>query len=245
MQRGYISELFVSFQGEGLHVGRRQLFIRFAGCNLRCRYCDTPGSLERVADYQFHDGNGSRRQGTNPISVEQLLQLASSLIAGRGGVDGVALTGGEPLLQSEFIARLIGDARLPHPRLLETNGMLPERLAVVLPQVDSVSMDIKIPSNTGEPGFWDEHERFLSLARGKVYVKVLVDDATRPEEVERAGRLVAKCAPEAPVYVQPITSIDSNLSISSNTLSTLFAELRRHLADVRVLPQTHKMLGVP
>ena len=244
MHRGYITEVFVSFQGEGLHVGRRQLFIRFAGCNLRCRYCDTPGSLERVGAYQVHDANGAVRRGSNPVTVEELVQLASAIIADFGQVDGVALTGGEPLLQSDFIVRLLGDPRIPRPRLLETNGMLPERLAEVLPELDAVSMDIKIASNTGEPAFWDEHERFLTLARGKAYVKILVDDETRIDEIARAGRLVARCAPETPVYLQPITSPDARVHVSSRTISTLFAELRRNLADVRVVPQTHKMLGI-
>jgi len=39
---GRIFEIFSSFQGEGTLVGRRQIFIRFAGCPLRCSYCDTP-----------------------------------------------------------------------------------------------------------------------------------------------------------------------------------------------------------
>ncbi|HPX77174.1 MAG TPA: 7-carboxy-7-deazaguanine synthase QueE, partial [Methanobacterium sp.] len=39
-----ISEIFSSIQGEGKLVGRRQVFIRFSGCNLTCNYCDTPQS---------------------------------------------------------------------------------------------------------------------------------------------------------------------------------------------------------
>lgn len=244
MQRGYISELFVSFQGEGLHVGRRHLFIRFAGCNLRCRYCDTPDSLERVDVYRIQQSDGSNREGVNPVSVEELVQLADGLIREHGYVDGVAFTGGEPLLQSDFIARVVDDLRIPRPRLLETNGMLPEKLADVLPAIDSVSMDIKIPSNSGEGDLWDEHARFLTVARGKVYVKVLVDDTTRREEVRRAGRLVAEYAPETSVYLQPITSVDSRVHVSAQTLSCLYSELRQWVADVRVLPQTHKMLGI-
>ena len=39
-----IVEIFSSIQGEGLLVGRRQIFVRFAGCNLDCNYCDTEDS---------------------------------------------------------------------------------------------------------------------------------------------------------------------------------------------------------
>src|SRR6476620_8725923 len=56
--KGYLSEIFVSFQGEGLYTGRRQLFLRLSGCHMRCRYCDTPGSLERSSHFQVYASNG-------------------------------------------------------------------------------------------------------------------------------------------------------------------------------------------
>src|SRR6185295_1944409 len=45
---GWIREVFASFQGEGTHVGRRTVFVRTAGCSLRCRFCDTPEALVRT-----------------------------------------------------------------------------------------------------------------------------------------------------------------------------------------------------
>ena len=41
-----VSEVFSAIQGEGAHVGRRQVFLRLAGCNIRCTYCDQPEALE-------------------------------------------------------------------------------------------------------------------------------------------------------------------------------------------------------
>ncbi|MGH7788599.1 MAG: 7-carboxy-7-deazaguanine synthase QueE [Candidatus Binatia bacterium] len=244
MAKGYISEVFVSFQGEGVHAGRRQLFLRLSGCNLRCRYCDTPDSLERSSRYRVHHANGRVEEGSNPLTAAQLLALTLPLIADGPPVDGVSITGGEPLLQADFLAELLADARLPRPRLLETNGMLPDRLAQVLPVIDVVSMDFKLPSNTGEPAFWEAHQAFLTAAGGKAYVKVLVDAVTAEDDVVRAGEIIATSAPATAVFVQPITNAAGRVELDGRRLAAFYATLRTELADVRVLPQTHKMLGI-
>lgn len=241
MADGYLSEIFLSFQGEGTQVGRRQLFVRLAGCNLRCRYCDTPDSLERVPSCRVSAADGTLRELANPLSAAAVLDAALPLIEAEAPVDGMALTGGEPLLQTEFLAELLADDRWPRPRLLETNGMLPESLRAVLPLVDVVSMDIKLPSNSGERGFWDQHARFLAIAGDKAYVKVLVDAGTDLDDVDRAAALVGD---RAAVFLQPITAGDGRVDVTANDLRRFFAAARRHVADVRVLPQTHKMLAI-
>jgi organic radical activating enzyme len=235
--------MFVSFQGEGTEVGRRHLFIRFSGCNLRCRYCDTPSSLEREAEYRIHSADGLIR-GTNPIDKNTILNCFAELRAQAGALDGVALTGGEPLLQAEFIAHLLEDDSIPRPRLLETAGVLPDKLAVVLPFVEIVSMDIKLPSNSGEPHFWAEHESFLEQCRDRVYVKILVDDGTSASDLDRAAQMIRRTAPEVPVFLQPITGADGRVEAGWERLEESFSILRNYVSDVRVLPQTHKMLGV-
>ncbi len=244
MTKGYLSEMFTSFQGEGVHAGRRHLFIRLGGCNLRCRYCDTPDSLERASAFRIrHPGRGSEEL-LNPISPAEVIEHAQRLLVDGEAIDGVALTGGEPLLQAPFLSELLADDRLPRPRLLETNGMLPEPLRRVLPLVDVVSMDIKLPSNSGEAGFWQAHARFLELGRGKIYVKILVDARTLESEVEHAAALVESHAPEAPVFLQPITDEHGRVDIEAAQLTNHYRVTRRHTADVRVLPQTHKILGI-
>jgi organic radical activating enzyme len=167
-----------------------------------------------------------------------------ALLENVGGADGLAITGGEPLLQADFLAEVLADARWPRPRMLETSGTQPEKLSVVLPVLDAVSMDIKLPSNTGEAGFWDEHARFLAAARGKAYVKILVDEGTALEEVERTAALVGSECPNAAVFLQPITSPSGRIDVKPDTLNRFFAAVRRRVADTRVLPQTHKLLGI-
>ncbi|MDX2171351.1 MAG: 7-carboxy-7-deazaguanine synthase QueE [Deltaproteobacteria bacterium] len=243
MAQGFLSEIFVSFQGEGIHAGRRQLFVRLAGCNLRCRYCDTPDSLERVPSFRVYDADGGSRELPNPVSPAAALAAALPLLDGEP-IDGVAVTGGEPLMQAAFVAELLADARLPRPRLLETNGMLPDPLAEVLPVVDVVSMDIKLPSNSGERAFWEPHARFLDLAADKAYVKVLIDAGTDLAEVERAADLTRNRAPRASLFLQPISAPNGGIDLDAAGLSRFFRAARERHPDVRLLPQAHKALAI-
>lgn len=79
----YVAETFTSLQGEGMLVGTPSHFIRTSGCNLRCRWCDTP--------YTSWLPEGSRRP------LPQLVEEARV-----AGVGHVVVTGGEPLLQREI-----------------------------------------------------------------------------------------------------------------------------------------------
>ena len=245
MKPGYLSEIFVSFQGEGAHVGRRHLFVRLAGCNLRCRYCDTPDSLERTGGFTVYDGNGSAEARLNPVAAAELAALVGAILERDTPIDALALTGGEPLTQSEFLSDFLSAGRFSVPILLETNGVLPRRLRDVLPMVDIISMDIKPPSNTGEAEFWSEHAAFLELSRCKdVYVKILVDQATTDDDIDRAAALVAGVRPIVATFMQPIMDEAGLPAISAERLTQLYCLARQRLDSIRVLPQTHKLLGI-
>jgi len=244
MQRGFLSEIFASFQGEGLFAGQRHLFVRLSGCNLRCAYCDTPDSLERESGYTLHLSAGEKR-GRNPLTPGELTRLVAPWFEGGGALDAIAVTGGEPLMQADFLGQWLRDLRPAVPVLLETNGMLPEALAEVLEVIDIVSMDLKLPSNTREPQFWRQHEDFLRLARSRrAYVKMLVDRATASEEFERGAALVGAINRAIPVFVQPIVDPSGALATDEELLTRFHAQARRHLDDVRVMPQLHKLIGV-
>lgn len=245
---GNVSEIFVSFQGEGLHAGRRQLFVRFGGCPLRCRYCDTPESLVPVAACRILGPDGAHRR-SNPFAAPALDALVESLVASAPQLHAIAVTGGEPLAQADFLVEWLAGRRSTLPVLLETAGILPVRLARVLPWVAIVSLDVKCPSNTGQRARWDEHEACLAAAVGggrDVYVKVPVDETTDPGEVEHAARLVARVAGGVPLFLTPLTEPDTTrLTVTATTAERLQALASRHHPDVRVLPQLHKVLGIP
>jgi organic radical activating enzyme len=242
-----VSEIFVSFQGEGLHAGRRHLFVRFGGCPLRCRWCDTPESLVPVARCRIlgPDGESSR---SNPLAAAALDALVTALAAAAPPLHAIALTGGEPLVQAAFLDGWLPSRSLALPVLLETAGILPARLERVLPWVAIVSLDLKCPSNTGERARWDEHAACLraALAAGReVYVKMPVDENTTPEDVARGAALVAAADPHVPLFLTPLTEPASpRLTITANAVERLHAVASRRHPDVRVLPQLHKVLGI-
>jgi len=118
-----INELFYSIQGESSYMGWPCVFIRLAGCNLRCTYCDT--------QYAFHEGT--------EMSIPEILQA----------IDGfwtrlVLVTGGEPMLQKsvhELFAKLL---ERDYTVLVETGGQI--SLADVDARVHKI-MDFKCPSS--------------------------------------------------------------------------------------------------
>jgi 7-carboxy-7-deazaguanine synthase len=103
-----MAEIFYSVQGEGAWTGTPAVFVRLAGCNLACTFCDTDYALRFLA------------------AVPDVVALVR---AAGGGCPMVVLTGGEPLAQTEapaLIAALRADGRRVH---IETNGTID----VVLP----------------------------------------------------------------------------------------------------------------
>ena len=210
---------------------------------MRCRYCDTPDSLERGDGFVVHSASGSTAYA-NPIEPRAVVAIVAHLIETEGPIDAISLTGGEPLTQPQFLFDFLRAAHFAVPVMLETAGVLPKPLATVLPHIDVVSMDIKLPTNTGEPAFWDEHAKFLELAVTKdLYVKILVDDATTNDGFERALELLERY-PTIPVFLQPVMSASAEPTIGMARLGALQCLARRRLARVRVVPQVHKFLKI-
>jgi 7-carboxy-7-deazaguanine synthase len=242
----YLSEIFASFQGEGSRAGQRHLFVRFAGCNIRCAWCDTPDSLVKVPECRVDYPSGGTEVIANPLPLSRLAAIVARCLDEDPSIAMIAVTGGEPMVQGSFVAEWLAKAAPARPCLLETNALLTNALASVLRGIAVVSADVKLPSNTGEPEFWDRHRAFLEACRGtELYVKMPVDAATDPAEVTRAAALVAETSPGAILYVQPVSDPDTaEWRIDTERLGTLAALAARSVPDTRVLPQIHKLVGV-
>lgn len=237
-----VIEIFSSVQGEGLYVGYRQAFLRLEDCNLHCRYCDT--AHERgghpVCRVQMDVDEPVFRDVPNPLSAQaaaDYLAVYTKAVPHQA----VSLTGGEPLLHPAYIRELA--SLLTTPLLLETNGTLPEALERVLPAVDIVSMDIKLPSLTGQD-VWAIQRAFLRVAREKeVYVKIVVGGEVSLVELERAFALVAGVDSRIPLILQPVTPFGGVTAPEPSFMLKAQRQALDVLRQVRVIPQTHVLMG--
>lgn len=237
-----VIEVFPSIQGEGIYVGLPHLFVRFWNCNLACHYCDT--------DY---------RGPYEEYTPERLTGRVRGLLEAHGPFHAVSLTGGEPLLWAGFLRGWLPRLKqMGQTVYLETNGTLPSALEEVLPWADIVAMDIKPPSATADREVWSEHEQFLRVAhdgvarpggghhRPAVFVKVVVTAQTLDGEVRRSADLVAAVDRRVPFVLQPVTPWGQVREGPSPEQIGCWSRLAGStLADVRVVPQVHRLLGVP
>jgi organic radical activating enzyme len=249
-------EVFSAIQGEGLNVGTRQIFIRFALCDLRCHFCDsshtwnapTTCKVERspgLRDFEIH---------SNPVPLSILLEWIE-----RQNPpflhDSISLTGGEPLLHAPFLQEFLPQVRslTRLPIYLETGGHRPEQLAMILPYLDSVGMDLKLPSVSGE-NHWQDHAKFLQLCHNSsldVFVKIIISQSTDPSELKQAASLIAEISPDVPVFLQPVTPLAASLQLTPTDILAPTPDqvlmwqalMKKSVTHVRVVPQTHKMLN--
>jgi organic radical activating enzyme len=239
-------EIFSSVQGEGPLVGVRQVFIRFQGCDLGCAYCDTDYSGSTAfCLVEKTPGRRDFEPVANPIALETIMSL---LLRWKGGWPGIhhsiSITGGEPLLQDEILRNWLPQLRTILPIYLETNGVLHSALIQLMPHVDYVSMDVKLPSTSGHPELWELHRQFLEVAvKGTVFVKVVVNQETQDWEITRVSELIASIKKSIPLIIQPYTTPEGLVGITPLRMLELQELSSNHLSEVRIIPQTHKFIG--
>lgn len=220
-----ISEIFSSLQGEGICLGERHLFIRFAGCDVGCVYCDE------------HAKPGCE------MSLKDVLAEVERLERSEGPHSFVSLTGGEPLLHGPFLERLLPELHAKGLKvLLETNGTRWKELQEIIGVCDVISMDLKLASVGGHRKFLEEHRKFLKIACVKdVYIKILISKEIDPDEFDRHVKMIVETAPQTPVFIQPVWQERAELS---ELLTGLIQRAREQLRDVRLGIQVHKMLNI-
>ena len=221
--KGKISEIFESIQGEGIYAGEKQIFIRLFGCNLSCAFCDTK-------PYHFVEYEPG--------------ELLSQLKRYRNKYHSLSFTGGEPLLQKDFLKEAMRlTKKSGFLNYLETNGTLPSALEEVREYVDIVAMDLKFPSSTSISSYWDEHRLFLEASRGKeVFLKAVICESTEEGDLMRALGLLRESNSNAVLVLQP-NSYEDKTSLREKVERFRDICVNENIPSC-VIPQIHKSIGV-
>jgi len=227
-----VIEIFSSFQGEGLLIGERQIFVRFAGCNLNCNYCDTNDSK-------------SEKSGKLMTPSEVLEEINKLLTP---DCKSISFTGGEPSLYPEFISEVSRHTDLNI--MLETNGTLPDKISSI-EKLDMVSLDIKLPEHFD--GEFDEsiflnEIKSLNLLMSKsinVYCKVVILPSTKiksfKEVVEKLSQNISNKS-NLKIIIQPSSPLGEWKDINFKLFE--FSEVVGQYFDVSTIPQIHKILDI-
>jgi organic radical activating enzyme len=232
-----VVELFHSIQGEGTRSGEPATFLRFAGCNLRCTWCDTPYSW-----------TSEGVKAATAMTLEDLADAARERA--------VVLTGGEPMLHRRRLPELIAllRERAVQHVTVETNATIFD--PALLSSVDLWSLSPKLIASGEEPQP-DIIDRYLLDAgqhvdrtpNGRVQLKFVV---TAEEDWLSMWELLDRLeAPlPGPVLVQPDgTREDYDIALEELTNRVLIdAEHYRGVPRrslVRVTPQVHRVIWGP
>lgn len=151
-----VVEKFISINGEAKRAGELACFIRFAGCNLNCSYCDTKWANEKNAPYEI-------------MSEEEIYNYIK-----QSKVNNVTLTGGEPLLQENIdrLIRLLSKDKALNIEI-ETNGAVNVEKFSQIGENISLTLDYKLPGSGMEKFMILDNYKFLT---GKDTVKFVVSN---------------------------------------------------------------------
>ena len=216
MEQTYrLAEHFISINGEGQLAGALALFLRFAGCNLRCDWCDTAWACGKDAPHEN-------------VTLSRIKEIAEEAMA--QGVRTVTLTGGEPLLQEQIadVIRCLVDMGLRVE--IETNGAV--ALAPFQNSGACFTMDYKLPSSRMEQHMLTENFALLHEADTVKFV------CGSRADVFRAKEIAAQFKPQCPLYLSPVFG-----RIEPAEIVEIMKE--QHMGNFRLQLQLHKFIWDP
>ncbi|HEU5120897.1 MAG TPA: 7-carboxy-7-deazaguanine synthase QueE [Candidatus Nitrosocosmicus sp.] len=235
--RARVSEIFTSIEGEGIFVGKKTLFIRFSGCHLKCRWCDTKYALplDSGTDYQIDE--------IKDLIIKELQPFTYK----------VNFTGGEPLLQTEAVIGL-ADFIKKQTNLktyIESSCFDSELFSKILPYIDICKVefktdDSKVVENEEYDNLLLNEIRCLELAvesNKATYIKIVVTNSTNLESFKNLVYNISKKIKPSDILgfiIQPSFGIDQP---TVNMLLDTYDVVQPMFPEVRIIPQLHKEIG--
>lgn len=216
-----IVEMFNSINGEGVRAGEPAVFIRLAGCNLNCSYCDTAWANATDAPY-----------------TEKTEQEIADYINAQG-IKNVTLTGGEPLLNKNI--GLLCQHLLQNTKCrieIETNGSVSiqemDELRKKYNFMISFTLDYKLPASNMESHMLKANFQYLTAMDVVKFVASNKNDMDRGIEIIKEYHLTQRCK----VYFSPVFG-----KIKLEDMANYLVENR--LNDIRMQLQMHKFIWDP
>ena len=232
-----LSEIFTSIEGEGILFGTKTMFVRLAGCPLKCHWCDTPYAIpmESGEEYSFAQAKDLILKNLEHNTYK------------------VNFTGGEPLAQHEAVGELARFARERGVRTyLESACYDSSRFARVVSDIDICKIEFKL-SDSGAvekkayPNLIKNELECLRLSvenRKITYVKIVVTNSSDIGEFKELVRRIFSTISArdlAGFIIQPSDKIDEP---SLEKLFGFYDAVYPDYSEVRVVPQMHKAIGV-
>ncbi|HXX97694.1 MAG TPA: 7-carboxy-7-deazaguanine synthase QueE [Candidatus Bathyarchaeia archaeon] len=231
-----LSEIFTSIEGEGILFGTKTLFVRMAGCHLKCRWCDTSYALP------MYSGNSYSIDYVKKLIADHLQPFTYK----------VNFTGGEPLVQHEAVIELAKFVREKGlTTYLESACYDSDRFAKLLPYIDICKVEFKMSDS--EVVDMNHYDKLLqneirclmtSVSNRKItYIKIVVTNSTDTKEFAvLVGNIFQHVSTEDidGFVIQPSDTIDKP---TTERLLRFYDIVCSHYPEVRIIPQLHKQMG--
>jgi 7-carboxy-7-deazaguanine synthase len=219
-----VNEIFKSVSGEvsSMPQGQMCTFVRFQGCNLACRWCDTKKALQPISS------------SANEMAVSDIIDIVDGM-----GCKNILFTGGEPLCQdyTELLALCISLKNKGYLLHIETNGTLriPSYLSIYF---DSIVIDYKLPGSgcyANMPPLSTWIERHMS---DHYFIKLIIDTL---EDIDVALHIVSSFVVNRSCHNNAQIAIGTTGNqIDYSKLLSVFFEY-----DCIINVQLHKLLNLP
>lgn len=212
-----VVERFVSINGEASRAGELSVFIRFAGCNLNCSYCDTKWANEENVSFEG-------------LTEDDIVDYVK-----RTGIKNVTLTGGEPLIQKDIEKLLMAFELEDDIRVeVETNGSVDIAEFKAISPGTSFTIDYKTPCSEMESRMWLSNYNYVNQNDCVKFVVGSIEDLEKSREIINAYALCERTR----VYISPVYG-----QISPEDIVDFMIE--NNMNDVKLQLQLHKYIWDP